>query len=98
LPVQYQGTKINVLDTPGYIDFIGEIVGALHVADAALVVVDGVNGVEVQTENYWRMADARALPRILFINKLDKEHADFDTVILSATMNDGFAVSYRHKQ
>jgi elongation factor G len=77
LPVQYQGVKINILDTPGYADFVSEVVGALHVADAALVVVDAVNGVEVQTERYWRLAEARALPRLLVISKMDKEHANF---------------------
>jgi len=77
LPVQYNGVKINVLDTPGYADFVSEVVGALHVADTALVVVDAVNGVEVQTERYWRLAENRALPRLLLINKMDKEHADF---------------------
>lgn len=81
LPVQYQGIKVNVLDTPGYADFIGDVVGPLHVADAAVVVVDAVNGVEVQTERYWRLAEAQGLPRLLFINKLDKEQADFDAVM-----------------
>lgn len=81
LPVQYKDTKINVLDTPGYADFLGDVVGALYVADAALVVIDAVNGVEVQTEQYWRMADARGLPRAFIINKMDKEHADFDAAL-----------------
>jgi len=81
LPVQYGGYKLNVLDTPGFADFINDVYGALHVADAALVVVDAVNGVEVQTERYWRLADARALPRLLLINKMDKEHASFDTTL-----------------
>ncbi|MHB0936684.1 MAG: elongation factor G [Armatimonadota bacterium] len=78
LPVQYNGTKVNVLDTPGFADFVSEVVGALHVADAALVVVDAVSGVEVQTERYWRMAENRALPRIIVMNKMDKEHASFN--------------------
>jgi elongation factor G len=81
LPVQYNGKKINCLDTPGYADFIGEVVGALAVVEAALVVVDAVNGVEVQTERYWRMAEERGLARILFISKMDKEHADFEQTL-----------------
>lgn len=81
LPVQYRGVKINMLDTPGFADFISEVVGAVHVADAALVVVDAVNGVEVQTERYWRMAENRALPRIIIINKMDKEHASFNDTL-----------------
>jgi len=83
LPVQYNGVKINVLDTPGYADFVSEVVGALHVADTALVVADAVNGVEVQTERYWRMAEARALPRLIIINKMDKEHANFTEALAS---------------
>ncbi|HEY3415288.1 MAG TPA: elongation factor G, partial [Armatimonadota bacterium] len=81
LPVQYRETKLNFLDTPGYADFIGEVVSTVHVADAALVVVDAVSGVEVQTERYWRMAEARALPRLLVINKMDKDHASFDNAL-----------------
>ena len=92
LPVQYQATKINVLDTPGYADFVGEVVGALHVADAALVVVDAVAGVEVQTERYWRMAEARALPRIIYINKMDKEHASFANTLAMLKKRFGKAV------
>lgn len=92
LPVQFEGTKLNVLDTPGYADFLGDIVGALHVADAALVVVDAVNGVEVQTERYWRMAEARALPRVIFINKLDKDHASFGDTVAAVKQRFGNAV------
>lgn len=77
LPVQYQGTKINLLDTPGYADFIGEVVGALKAGDTVLTVVDAVSGVEVQTERYWRMAEALNKPRIIFISKMDKDNANF---------------------
>ncbi len=83
LPVQHQGVKINALDTPGYADFVSEVVGAVFVADAALVVVDAVNGVEVQTERYWRMVDGRGLPRLIVINKMDKDHASFDRALAS---------------
>lgn len=92
LPVQHQGCKVNVLDTPGYADFIGEVVGAIHVADAALVVVDAVSGVEVQTERYWRMAEARGLSRVIFINKMDKENANFDDVYASLKKRFGNSV------
>ena len=81
LPVQYQGMKVNVLDTPGFADFSSEVVSALYVADAALTVVDAVAGVEVQTERYWRMSEERALPRIIFISKMDKEHANFENTL-----------------
>ena len=81
LPVQYQGTKVNVLDTPGFADFTSEVVSALFAADVAISVVDAVAGVEVQTERYWRFAEARGLPRVLFINKMDKEHANFENCL-----------------
>jgi len=92
LPVQYNNTKINVLDSPGFADFVGEVVGALHVADAALLVVDAVNVVEVQTERYWRMAEARSLPRLIFINKMDKEHANFDSALSALKARFGSSV------
>ncbi|HEY3380085.1 MAG TPA: elongation factor G [Armatimonadota bacterium] len=92
LPVYFQGVKLNILDTPGYADFYGEVVGALHVADAALVVVDAVNGVEVQTERYWRLAEARALPRVLLINKLDKDNASFEDTLATLKKRFGSGV------
>jgi len=81
LPVQYKDVKINVLDTPGFADFFGEVVGSLKATDAALVVVDAVHGVEVQTERYWCMAEANGLARFIFVNKMDKEHADFEQAL-----------------
>jgi elongation factor G len=92
LPVQYNGVKLNMLDTPGFADFIGEVVGTLHVADTALVVIDAVNGIEVQTERYWRMAEARSLARVLFINKMDKEHANYDNVLAALKARFGTGV------
>jgi len=81
LPVQYEGVKINVLDAPGYADFIGEVTSAIFVADSALMVVDGVAGVEVQTDRYWRMAREQGLPGLFFVTKMDKEGADFEKVL-----------------
>ncbi len=92
LPVQYNGVKLNVLDTPGFADFVGEVVGALHVADTALMVIDAVNGIEVQTERYWRMADARGLARVLYVNKMDKEHANFDNTLAALKARFGSGV------
>ncbi|HWG85233.1 MAG TPA: elongation factor G [Deinococcales bacterium] len=77
LPVQWKGTTINLLDTPGYSDFVGEIRGAMRAADSALVVVSAVSGVAVGTERVWRTADDFAMPRIVVINKMDRERADF---------------------
>ena len=73
-----QDTKVNLLDTPGYLDFASEATAAIRVADAALVVVGGTSGVEVGTETLWRAAADRGLPRMLFVSMLDKETADFD--------------------
>jgi elongation factor G len=77
LPVEFRDVKINVLDAPGYTDFVGEVVSAISVADAALVLIDSVAGVEVGTEIAWRYADELKLPRFVVINKLDRENANF---------------------
>ena len=92
LPVIYNDYKLNVLDTPGYADFLSEVVSTLQVADGAVFVVDAVNGVEVQTERYWRMADSRRLARLLFINKMDKEHANFEQTMNSLKQRFGNGV------
>jgi elongation factor G len=77
LPVEYKDHKINVLDLPGYRDFIGEIKSCMRVADGALLVLDATGGVEVGTEFAWEYAEEYGLPRAFFVNKLDKERADF---------------------
>lgn len=77
VPCEFKGHKINLLDTPGFIDFAGEIKGAVSVADAALVLVDPVSGVEVGTELAWGYLDERDLPRAVFVNKMDRENAQF---------------------
>ncbi len=76
-PVEWEGHKLNVIDTPGYADFVGDVTAALRVADLAVFVVSAVEGVEVQTEVAWRLAEARNLPRAIFVNKLDRERASF---------------------
>jgi elongation factor G len=70
--------KINIIDTPGFANFLSDTGAALRVSDAAVVVVDAVSGVEVQTEKVWAMADALALPRIVVLNRLDRERASLD--------------------
>ena len=77
----WNGHKINLIDTPGYSDFIGEVRSALRVADLALFVVSGVDGVEVQTEEIWRLAEEEGIARAVFVNKLDRERADFPEVL-----------------
>jgi elongation factor G len=85
LPQTWRGHKINVIDTPGYADFVGEVVGAIAVADAVVLVVDGQGGVEAQAEQYWKLARRRGLPGLVFVNKLDKENADFDRMVEALT-------------
>ncbi|MGE5250973.1 MAG: elongation factor G [Bacteroidota bacterium] len=77
LPVEHRDIKINVLDAPGYTDFVGEVVSAISAADAAVVLVDAVAGVEVGTEIAWRYVDEQKLPRFVLINKLDRDNASF---------------------
>ncbi|TDA69811.1 MAG: elongation factor G [Clostridia bacterium] len=76
-PCSWRDHKINLLDTPGYGDFIGEVKSALRVADGAMVLLDAVAGVEVQTEVVWDYAEEAGLPRVAFVNKMDRENADF---------------------
>ena len=77
----WHGYKINLLDTPGYPDFTGEVKAALTACESALVVVSAVSGIEVDTDKAWKYAEEMALPRAVFINKMDREHADFNKVV-----------------
>ena len=78
IPVEHRDHKINVIDAPGYTDFVGEAVSALSVADGAIILVDAVSGIEVGTEIAWRYADQFNLPRFVVINKMDRDNADFE--------------------
>ncbi|MGB7923517.1 MAG: elongation factor G [Pyrinomonadaceae bacterium] len=82
--LEHRDTKINFIDTPGYAAFIAHARPALRVADCALVVVDAVNGVQVQTEKTWAYANEFMLPRLMVITKLDKERADYGAALDSA--------------
>ncbi|MHB8172343.1 MAG: elongation factor G [Thermincolia bacterium] len=81
VPVEWQGCKLNIIDTPGYGDFIGEVKSAMRVVDGALFVLCGVAGIEVQTEVIWEIADKANLSRGIFINKLERENANFFQVV-----------------
>ncbi len=81
IPCEWRECKINLLDTPGYLDFQGEVKSGTRVADAAVMVLDGVAGVEVGTELVWKTADERGLPRLVVINKLDRENANWRRVL-----------------
>jgi elongation factor G len=77
---EWEGHKINLLDTPGYLDFTGDAIAATRVADAAVIVVGATSGVEVGTEKVWEYVEARGIPRVIFVSMMDKEHADFEKV------------------
>ncbi|NLE99703.1 MAG: GTP-binding protein, partial [Anaerolineales bacterium] len=89
-PVEWKDYKINLLDTPGYTDFVGEVKSGIRVADLAVVVVDSVSGVEVGTELVWGYADERSLPRVVVVNKLNRDNANLPHVMesLRATFGD----------
>ncbi|WP_283254091.1 elongation factor G [Rhodococcus sp. USK13] len=78
---EWADCRINLLDAPGYADFVGDAMTALHVADVAVFVVDGVSGLQVNDELLWQAAAERSIPRIVFINKMDKERASFDQTL-----------------
>ena len=81
IPVEYEGYKINFIDSPGFFDFEGEVLQALRASEAALFVIDGENGIEVATEKYWNYTQEINLPSIIFVNKLDKENANFNKIV-----------------
>jgi elongation factor G len=79
--LEHDGVRVTIVDTPGYADFQADVVQALAAVDAAIVVVDASGGVEVGTDEVWRLADARGLPRFVFVNKMDRENANYDAVL-----------------
>jgi elongation factor G len=92
-PVEWDGVKINLLDAPGYADFIGDVRAALRAADACLFVVSAVDGVEVQHEVVWEMAVEAGLPRAFFVNKLDRERASYQRTLDGLTSAFGTQVA-----
>ena len=77
LPLHWREKKINIIDVPGYADFVGEVKAGIRISDAAIIVVCGASGVEVGTEMVWNYCEEAKLPRLIFINKMDRENADF---------------------
>jgi len=83
VPIEWKNCKVNVLDTPGYTDFVGEVKSATRVADLALILVDAVSGVEVGTELVWNFAEEQGLPRMVVVNKMNRENIDLGRVLES---------------
>ncbi len=81
VPVEWQDHKLNILDTPGYADFVGEVVEAVHVVDSAVIFVEAVAGVQVGTEQVWQLCDDQGLPRVVVVSRLDRDNASFRQVI-----------------
>ena len=81
LPLEWKDHKVNIIDTPGYMDFMGEVKCGLRAVETALIAVDAVSGVQVGTEFAWRFADELELPRAIFIGRMDRENADFDGAV-----------------
>ncbi len=80
-PAEWEGYKINLIDAPGYFDFEGEVMSALRASEAALLVVDASAGIEVGTEKYWDYCEKIGLPRIIYLNKIDKENINFNQLV-----------------
>jgi len=80
-PVEWRDSKINFIDTPGFADFVAEVKGAFRAVDSALIVINATAGVQVGTEQCWKLAEEAHLPRIILVNKMDRENADFDSIL-----------------
>lgn len=93
IPVEWNNSKYNIIDTPGYFDFVGETFSSLRVAGSAVVIVDATSGIEVGTEKAWRYCEDRKMPRLIFINKMDKENIDYVKVIRELKDNFGKKVA-----
>ena len=97
----WKNTKVNVLDTPGYSDFIGAVRASLHVVDTAITIVKGAEGVEVGTEVSWKFVEELELPAAVMVNKLDNEHSNFDNVVAMSKerlSNDVTVISFPVKE
>jgi elongation factor G len=77
LSFEWQGTKLNLIDTPGYADFIGEVRSGLRVTEGGVIIICAASGVEVGTEQMWNDAEKAKLPRLIFVNKMERDNADF---------------------
>lgn len=85
VPIEWEGTKINIIDTPGYFDFIGEVEEGISAADAAIIVVSGKAGVEAGTERAWELCEKYKLPRMIYVTDMDVDNASFKNVVEKLT-------------
>jgi len=81
LPCEWNGHKLNIIDAPGYMDFVGEVTISIQATDGAVLVISAASGVEVGAELHWRYLDDKGRPRLIFVNKLDRENTDFGRVL-----------------
>jgi elongation factor G len=81
LPCEWRENKINIIDAPGYMDFVGEVRAGMRVSESAVILVDATSGVEVGSEMVWGYCEESKLPRLIFVNKMDRENADFAKVV-----------------
>ncbi len=93
IPIEWEKAKINILDTPGYFDFVGEVEEAVSAADAAVIVVSGKAGVEVGTEKAWEICDKYKLPRMVYVTEMDVDDASFRQVVESLTEKYGKVIA-----
>ena len=93
LPVEWEGRKINIIDTPGYADFVSEVISGASAADLACIVVDAVAGPEVGTDRVWQVAERWNLPRMIVVNRMDRENADFENVLAACRARWGTKVA-----
>jgi len=93
LPCEWKNTKINVIDTPGYPDFVGDVIGSMRAVEAALLVVDGTGSIDVGTETGWELATEAGITKLFFVNKLEKENMDFSRTLEALRQRFGTSVA-----
>ena len=98
IPIEWEKAKINILDTPGYFDFVGEVEEAVSAADAAVIVVSGKAGVEVGTEKAWELCDKYKLPRMIYVTEMDVDDASFRQVVQDLTDRYGKVIALYGKK
>ncbi len=96
VPIEWEGVKINVLDTPGYFDFVGEVEEAISAADAAIIVVSGKSGVEAGTDRSWELCEKYKLPRMIYVTDMDVDNASFKNVVEKLTQMYGKKIAPFH--